>query len=45
MPPTGSRYAYTEVSVRLRDRAGPGPTDLYLMLAGPVRLAAFRIDP
>ena len=45
VPPTGSRYAYTEVSVRLRDLAGPGPTDLYLVLDGPVRLAAFRVDP
>jgi beta-glucosidase len=43
VPPTGSRYAYTEVSVRLRDRAGRGRTDLYLLLDGPVRLAAFRI--
>ena len=45
VPPTGSRYAYTEVSVRLRDRAGPGPVNLYLVLDGPVRLAAFRVDP
>jgi beta-glucosidase len=45
VPATGSRYAYTDVSVRLRDPAAPGPTDLYLVLDGPVRLAAFRIAP
>ena len=45
VPATGGRYAYTDVSVRLRDLAAPGPTELYLILAGPVRLAAFRIDP
>ena len=45
VPSTGSRYAYTDVSVRLRDLAAPGPTDLSLVLDGPVRLAAFRVDP
>ena len=44
VPATGSRYAYTDVSVRLRDLGAPGPTELYLLLDGPVRLAAFRID-
>jgi beta-glucosidase len=45
VPPTGSRYAYTEVSVPLRQVPEPGPTDLYLVLDGPVRLAAFRVHP
>lgn len=45
VPPTGSRYTYTEVSVRLRDRGEKGPADLYLVLDGPVRLAAFRVHP
>lgn len=46
VPATGSRYAYTDVSVGLRDLASPGrATDLYLQLDGPVRLAAFRIHP
>jgi beta-glucosidase len=44
VPSTGSRYAYTDVSVRLLDLAA-GPTDLSLVLDGPVRLAAFRVDP
>ena len=49
-PSTGSRYAYTEVSVGLRDLAARGRdnlgrTDLYLVLDGPVRLAAFRVHP
>lgn len=42
VPLTGSRYSYTEVSVRLRDLTAKGPADLYLVLDGPVRLAAFR---
>lgn len=50
VPPTGSRYTYTDVSVPLPGVADPGhhqpdPTDLYLVLDGPVRLAAFRIHP
>ncbi len=45
VPATGSRYAYTDVSVRLREVATAAPTDLYLVLDGPVRLAAFRLDP
>jgi beta-glucosidase len=45
VPATGNRYAYTDVSVPLRDLAAPGPTDLCLVLDGPVRLAAFRVDP
>ena len=45
VPPTGDRYVYTEVSVPLREVPEPGPTDLYLVLDGPVRLAAFRVHP
>jgi beta-glucosidase len=45
VPATGSRYHYTEVSVPLRGLADCGPADVYLVLDGPVRLAAFRIHP
>jgi beta-glucosidase len=43
VPSTGSRYTWTEVGTGLRDLAGPASTDLYLVLDGPVRLAAFRV--
>ena len=43
VPLTGSRYTWTEVGTGLRDLAGRASTDLYLVLDGPVRLAAFRV--
>ena len=43
VPSTGSRYTWTEVGTGLRDLAGRASTDLYLVLDGPVRLAAFRV--
>jgi beta-glucosidase len=42
VPPTGGRYRWAEVAVRVTLPGGGG--DLCLVLDGPVRLEAFRID-
>jgi beta-glucosidase len=44
VPAAGHRYDYTDVSVALPGLADVAGTDLYLVLDGPVRLAAFRVQ-
>ncbi len=44
VPAGGSRYDYTDVSATLPGLADVARTDLYLVLDGPVRLAAFRVE-